>query len=214
VKNTYQDCIKRTAKLFHRNDRGATFVNGLFAREQSVFPMPTELSWWEDVTFIRNKYRVSILWTHPRCLYDDAISAKSLENLSHLSLAENDPFESSTPQYVKVGKSCKKIGSYLANNSPNQDYYKKLQDEQQRLRQDNDIQIRPHVISYWTKHCRIVDICAPLDVRNHQDVATLVTLVKRLLNRETSLSQEFPNYCYTQHDSVLENQNIDQNNHS
>lgn len=209
MKNPYQERIKRAAKLFHRNDRGATFVDGLFTREQSPFPLPTELSWWEDVTFIHNKYRVSILWTHPRCLYDDAISAKSFENLSHLDFIEDDIFEGFTPQYAKIGKSRKKIVSYLANSSANQDYYKKLDDERQRLKLDNSIQIKLRVIIYWTQHCKIVDICVPIEVRSHEDVIALVTLVKRLVNHKTSLDQEFPNYSYTQHDSNLENYSAD-----
>ena len=41
-----------------------------------------------------------------------------------------------------------------------------------------------------------VELVAPLEVRNKEELKVVANLARRLLRGETSLDLEFPNYCY------------------
>ena len=76
--------------------------------------------------------------------------------------------------------------------------YELLETEEQKLFKINDVKIYPFMTVSWFKDCRYIDICVPIEIKSTQDLVTLVTLVKRLLNQTTTLSKEFPNYAYSQ----------------
>ncbi|NOS96906.1 MAG: hypothetical protein HOP25_00335 [Methylotenera sp.] len=52
-------------------------------------------------------------------------------------------------------------------------------------------------MSISTKLSHFVELCAPIEVRNEQDLIILANLVRKLLKRETTLEKEFPDYIYT-----------------
>ena len=73
------------------------------------------LSWGDIVGFILNRRKVFVDWTHPRCEYAEEIS-----NRASL-LAGDDPgddwvLDGTKPRYKKVGRSRKKMVSYLCRS--------------------------------------------------------------------------------------------------
>ena len=122
-----------------------------------------------------------------------------------------DLFDHGNPNYVKVGRSRKKIKSYTMNREPDDGYYAALQNEEIRLARDpkNGVVIVPSLRAEWTNWSRFVCICAPIEVRGVDDLHKLADLTKRILKRETTLEQEFPGYTYTQKDWIAEFQDSD-----
>ena len=41
-----------------------------------------------------------------------------------------------------------------------------------------------------------IDLCVPMEARNHDEARALVLLTKALLKRETTLAEAFPSYRY------------------
>ena len=206
MKNRYQENLKKSAKLYHRNERNSNFIKGLIQYYQYDEESSTSLSWWCDVDFILNDYRVVVAWTHPRQDYKDYIHSEAHKSAAHLGASIDDIFNKSTPSYVKVGQSRKKIVSYTMNNFP------KLSDEietahklaLQKIQHSNNYHAKPYIRTEWLAHGYFVEICVPIEVRGVDDLVKLVTLVKRLLKRETTLESEFQDYAYTRKQSMAE----------
>jgi hypothetical protein len=76
MKNAHIERLKRRAKECHRV-RGDCFQDGMLVFHYYAGLPPDLLTWWDDVTFILNDYRVSLAWTHPRTAYEDAIDAET-----------------------------------------------------------------------------------------------------------------------------------------
>ena len=73
-KNRHTERMRRMAKLFHRNDRTTHFERGgIIVRHDYLYVAPDALTWWDDVGFILNNYRVSVHLVHPRQHYLDLI---------------------------------------------------------------------------------------------------------------------------------------------
>jgi hypothetical protein len=175
-------------------------------------PDPTIKSWWDDTGFMLNGTRISIWWTHPRSEFNDAIGEIAHENVPYPDYKdESDMFDNSTKIYKKVGKSGlrKKIIGYQTNDGDNRskirhEWYLKLKAEEDRLRIDNAIVIKPFMKVESFEWCRGVSICAPIEVRGIPDLKFLCDLVKRVLKGQTTLDKEFPAYTYTKEDWVKE----------
>jgi hypothetical protein len=76
MKNLHIERLKRLAKQHHRTQSGEHFEKGVKAyRDYDGLP-PERLTWWDDVAFILNDYRVELAWHHPRMAYEDAIEAE------------------------------------------------------------------------------------------------------------------------------------------
>lgn len=196
MKNPYQEHIKRHAKLNHRNQRGKNYINGLLIRHQYPDENASQLSWWDDVSFIHNNYRVNVAWIHPRQDYLDHIQSEASKRVAHL-YPKSDLFHDSTANYVKVGKSRKKVVSHTMNFTEESEKWTKAYDlAQQEISNTTQYCATPSMRTEWLPHGYFVDICAPIEVRSIQDLTILVNLVKRLLKRETALEHEFPNYTY------------------
>ena len=206
MKNRYQENLKKSAKLYHRNERNSNFIKGLIQYYQYDEVSSTSLSWWCDVDFILNDYRVVVAWTHPRQHYKDYIHFEAHKSVAHLGASIDGIFNKSTPSYVKVGQSRKKIVSYTMHTFP------KLSDEidtahklaLQKIQHSNDYHAKPYIKTAWLAHGYFVEICVPIEVRGVDDLVKLVTLVKRLLKRETTLESEFPDYVYTKKEWLAE----------
>ena len=44
--------------------------------------------------------------------------------------------------------------------------------------------------------CTGIDLCVPMETRNHNEACALVLLTKAILKRETTLAEAFPSYQY------------------
>ena len=110
-----------------------------------------------------------------------------------------DYFAPSEKQWKKVGRSRKKVESYLCAPTPDslQEYYAKLSAIESRLESEGiDLVVRPSVSVKRLSWCTGVDLCIPVEVRSGEEVQALARLAKRLLKGETSLVSEFVGYEY------------------
>lgn len=212
MKNEHIERLKREAKLFHRANRQPRFQDGLVVRHLYDKENPQKVSWWDDVGFVLNDYLVNVAWVHPRYAYKDQAEEVAYQACAHLRTPSvDDMFHGEQPNYLKVGKSRKKIASYTMKSHGAPEYFDALQAAETRIARDpaNGITIRPSVTTEWTNWSRFVCLCAPIEVRDVSDLHLLANLVKRLLKRETSLAQEFPAYVYTQKNWITEFQESD-----
>ena len=76
MKNLHQQNLKKSAKQYHRNTRSSNFVVGLLQYHQYDKESSSALSWWDDVDFILNDYRVIVTWIHPRQDYQDHVNTE------------------------------------------------------------------------------------------------------------------------------------------
>ncbi|MDZ4141104.1 MAG: hypothetical protein U1C48_03750 [Methylotenera sp.] len=207
MKNYYQEKLKTSAKSFHKNNRGERFSDGLIIRHQYEEANLAKLSWWDDVGFILNDYLVNISWIHPRMAFKDQAEDEAHKRVAHLDTGVNDLFSQSEPNYVKTGKSRKKIISHTIKEPLLSSGWAAAFDAAYaEIIKTTDLQTTPFIKSEWTASGRFVEICAPIEVRNEQDLIVIANLTRKLLKRETTLEIEFPKYTYTKSDWNMENQ--------
>lgn len=208
MKNPYQEKLKIAAKIFHRNNRGERLTNGLIVRHLYDEANTAKLSWWDDVGFILNDYLVQVSWVHPRLAFKDKAELAAHEKVAHIDIGA-DCFANSEPNYVKVGKSRKKIISHtLKGELISSDWRQAYDQAYAETLEGASFQITPFIIVEWTPHSRFVELCAPIEVKNEQHLMVLASLVRKLLKRETTLEQEFPRYVYTKDNWVEESADV------
>ena len=198
MKNLFYQSVRHAAKHFHSQQHGDCFVKGIKPQYDYSDVERTKLSWWDDVTFIMNDYRVHVSWSHPRWYYKESIRSKAFDNVNELDIFDELAVENASPQFVKVGKSRKKVVSYTMDSLLKPGMYGLLETEEKKLFETNDVKIYPSITVSWLKDCRYIDICLPMEIKGNEDLIILVAMMKRLLNRTTTLSKEFPNYAYSQ----------------
>ena len=199
MKNVHVEDLKRRAKQYHRAERGGHSKNDImfFHRYDGL---PTDrLTWWDDVHFILNDYRVMLAWIHPRMAFEDAIECETDRLTAHLPF--EDFMHEGTPVYETIGTSRKKIISIEYETLVQTDDWRdQCQRARQQAMQSANFEIKPFLKSNWCTHSRVVDLCVPIEVRHEDDLQQLVTLARRLLKREVTLSEAFPGYLYTRAD--------------
>jgi hypothetical protein len=104
------------------------------------------------------------------------------------------------PAYQTVGKSRKKIVRIIYEPRQQSDRRDQWQRVRQQVMESANIEIEPSVTSRWCWYSRLVNLCAPIEVRNEADLSQLAVLAKRLLKRELTLSDAFPGYRYSRVD--------------
>ena len=100
-----------------------------------------------------------------------------------------------------IGKSKKrkKLSSYTsrAPSEAQQKHYANLRQIEERLTADGiDLEVRPSWTWERLSWAMGVSLVAPLEVRNEQEVAEVARLARKLILRETTLAQEFPDFVY------------------
>ncbi len=197
MKNLYYQSLRQSAKNFHSRQHGDHFEKGIKPQYDYSSKDAAKLTWWDDVTFILNDYRVHVSWSHPRWHYKETIRSKAFDNVNRVDMFDEHGIENALPQFVKVGKSRKKIASYTMDSLLKPGMYELLETEEKKLFETNDVKIYPSMTVSWYKDCRYVEICVPMEIKGAQDLPTLVTLVKSLLSQTTTLSKQFSGYVYT-----------------
>lgn len=192
MKNPHRERLRIAAKNFHRRKRASRFRNGIIAPYSYDDPDPERLTWWTDAVFIMNDYRVMLSWIHPRYAYDEQIHEEAGRRVALHPRME----PVTTPLKKRAGRSRKKtVGSQVhpANDARLAAWKAQLA----LLNDEADYRIAPFIKSEWTQHCRLVELCVPMEVRSNGDLSALVALARRLLKREISLDDAFPSYLYT-----------------
>ena len=206
MKNTKYELFGRMQRQYHRSHPWRLSPDGLYIPHSYAEVKPDSLSYWDDVGFILNKRRVIVCWQHPRHVYVDALDAQAWQEAGD---GPQDDWltEGSTKNYRKVGASRKKIISYTSR-SPSAEqklHYDRLHEIRDRLTTEG---IDFDVSTSW-KWERLawatsVSLVAPLEVRNEAELALVALLARHLILGQTMLEAEFPGYCYSRADWLLE----------
>lgn len=173
-----------------------------------MYPDPiSKLSWWDDVGFILNGRRINVFWIHPRMKYSDAINELAWTEVGDSPLSGEDIFGPSEKQWTKVGRSRKKVTSYVTRQTPDiqRAYYDKLSSIKMRLEAEGiNLLVKPTISVEPLSWGRQVSICMPMEARDEKELTDIAILVKRLLKGETTLAKEFPEYQYGREDWLSE----------
>jgi len=198
MKNPVMEKRYRQMKAYHLQ-RPWRLTEGVFIPHSYTESKP--ISWWDDVGFILNKRRILVIWQHPRMVYDDQIEEMARQQLPYpTEFTHDDIFAGSQKQYKKIGKSRKKVVSFrMGSLSQEQNnYYDQLNCLEEKMRTEGvDLTIKSSMKIEIHSWCRLVQLCVPVEVRNVHEVKALVALTKRLIKRETTLDQLYPDYEYT-----------------
>lgn len=196
MKNPSQERLRRLMRQYHSHHPWR-LEDGFFIPH--LYPKPGKLSWWDDIGFILNGRRVMVWWVHLRMKYADAINDLAWKEAGDPPARSADMLASSEKQWKKVGRSRKKVASYLCRPTPDnlQDHYAKLRAIESRMESEGiDLVVPPSISVKRLAWCTGVDLCIPVDVRTDEEVRALAGLARRLLKGETTLSREFGAYEY------------------
>lgn len=198
MKNRQLESRRRLARQYHRNRRGDQFERGILVRHDYGEFDPSGLSWWDDVQFVLGGLRVAVAWRHPRCVYQGMIEDAAMEVAHHLrEKIDGDLFEGAEKSYKKVGRSRKKVQSYMMPRRPGEQVWlDALRAEEARLSKEAEFSVVPFLKVETLAWCRFVEIVAPMEVRNVAELRRLADLVRHILKGGTTLEREFPGYVY------------------
>lgn len=192
------EVLKSAAKQHHRHHAAGHFKNGVQSFHRYDHRTSNDLSWWDDCAFVLNDYRVNLAWLHPRMCFNELVKELAFARVDQLK--SDDFLLNSTPIYQRVGNSRKKITAWESKHTGPSSWHEAFQQACVEIVQTEDIGITPFIKAHWTNRSRFVELCAPVEVRNQEDLVLLVNLTKRLLKRETTLEEQFPGYCYRRTD--------------
>lgn len=198
MKDQRQERLGRLQREYHRNHPWRLGPGGLFVPHSYTEVKQDALSWWDDVGFILNRRRVIVWWRHPRHVYRDAIEELAQEQAGEFPF-DDWLTQGAIPNYRKVGRSRKKIASYTCRqpSEASRAYFQRLRAlEQDMSMQGVDSDVRPSSKRKRLSWATGLELVAPLEVRNEQELAVVADLARRLLLGQTTLAQEFPGYCY------------------
>ncbi|GAA3994772.1 hypothetical protein GCM10022279_17970 [Comamonas faecalis] len=198
MKDHRQERLGRLQREYHRNHPWRLGPGGLFVPHSYAEVKQDALSWWDDVGFILNRRRVIVWWRHPRHVYRDAIEELAQEQAGEFPF-DDWLTQGAIPNYRKVGRSRKKIVSYTCRppSEASRAYFQHLQAMEQELSaQGIDCDVHPSSKRKRLSWATGLDLVAPLEVRNEQELAVVADLACRLLLGSTTLEREFSDYCY------------------
>jgi hypothetical protein len=204
MRNRFYEDLRQSAKDYHRSHSLGVDASGIYTRH--VFEPERLLSWWDDIGFILNNRRVMIWWVHPRLRYSDAVKEASWKAAGEFPRSE-EPIPDADPQFRRVGRSRKKVISYLSRQTSPlvREFYDRVSLLQEQLAETGiDHFVGP---SFEVGHyCwgTGVELCAPNEIRTHADAVALVALARRLLKRQTTCAIEFGDYGYGKADWLRE----------
>jgi hypothetical protein len=200
MKHPHLERLARRMREHHRHHPWRLSHAGLYIPHSYHDMRPDDLSYWDDVGFILNGRRFMVWWRHPRDVYRCAI--KDLAWAQQKAELGQPPerdwlFKDATTLYKQVGKSGtrkKRIGS-RSQELPEATarYYSQLNEREAALRQQGiDLDVRASWT--WKRYETFMgmDLVAPVEVRNEQELAQLADLARQLVLRKTTLAERFP----------------------
>lgn len=199
MKNKRMELFRLRIIRSAQKDQGR-YEDGIINRHWYAEFSPDRLSWWTDLTFRLGKTMVHVAWCHPRCEYQDLVEEDAKKSVRHLySSGSEGMFEGATPRYKKVGRSRKKITSWVTKRieSSHQVWWDALIAAKAKFAKESRYSIRPSIKTEWVAWCRYVSFCAPVEVRSHEEAVKMANLVRAILTGQTTLENEFPGYAYT-----------------
>ena len=210
MKNRAIEAMKQRAKLYHRKEHGDQFTNGIIARYLYTEMTPETPTFYDDAVFIVNDYRVALWWVHPRDRYRNLVHTEAVRRVAHLH-PESDPYADMTPNYKRLGRSRKNIVSWTQQLTRDEFriYFDLLTDMERQVGQEVEFEVRPTITIALHNWCKGLNLCAPFEVRSEADLLALTHVARRLVKRESSMSQEFGDVVYRQSDWLADIQLIE-----
>lgn len=200
MKQPRLEALGRSMREDHRHHPWCLSKGGLYIPNNYDDMKPDALSHWDEVGFILNGRRFMVWWEHPRSIYRNAI-----KDLAFKTLGDGpDPdwlVDGATTLYKRVGKAGtrkKPVGHRSRESSDAQKaYYAQLNETIVRL-SDEGIDLTIHPSWRWKRMSwgMSVELVAPIEVRNEQELAELAHLTKRLVLQQTTLAEAFPGAVY------------------
>lgn len=201
MKNKRFEMLRRKMKQYHRNQpwhgnspRG-DYIPHLYE------PPYRSLSYWSDAQFVLNRRRVWVFHVHPRRAYQDEIERQVIDQYwQALSDEQRDWWENATPTYKKLGRSRKKVVSYWLpseTDEAHQRHWQAFFAQQDAAERDGiDYTVRPSAHIEVSADSHMLNLVAPVEVLTMDDVYALVDLARRLMKRETTVRELWPDYVY------------------
>lgn len=215
MKNRAIEAMKQRAKQYHGNKRGDQFTNGIIVRHLYDDMTPEKPTFWDDAVFIVNDYQVALWWVHPRHQYHQLVEKEALRRVTHLR-PEVDLFADMTANYKKLGRSRKKVASWIQR--PTSDEYRRYFDMlagmERQVSQEVSFEVRPSMTIAWHSWCKGLSLCVPFEVRSESDLLALSHVARRLVKRESTIAQEFGDFSYCQEDWLADCRAIEKTNPS
>lgn len=195
MKNPRQERMRRQMSQYQRMNPWR-LTEGLYIPHS--YPDLKPLSWWDDVGFSLSGRRVMVWWVHPRRRYLDEIEARAMRDAG--PMPDDEAFGE------PIGKHCKRVGPSRKKQIPSRThalserlsgYFERVNAIEDRLCAEGiDYVVVPSMSARWHRWGIGVDLCAPIEVRNIEEVRQLANLARRLLKRECSISEVFPSHVY------------------
>ena len=202
MKNKRFEMLRRKMKQHHRhepwhgNSPRGYYVPHVYA------PPYRSLSTWADIQFVLNNRRVWVFYVHPRRAYLDEIERQVFEQYWQ-ALSDDQrsqcQWANKIPSYKRVGRSRKKVVSYrLAEaDEARQRRVQTFCEQQDAAERDGiDYIVRPSARIELSATAHMLELVAPVEVITMDDVHALVVLARRLMKRETTVRELWPDYVY------------------
>ena len=196
MKNPSLERLRIQARQYHRHHTWELEEGGIHARH--AYQPERVLSWWGDYGFVLNGRRVMIWWVHPRMKYADEIRDRAWQEAGPPP-DESDGLLDTKTIWRNVGRSRKKILAHQSSPTPDawRTYYDLVSAHETRLRNEGIVfEVVPSMRVQIFNWCTGIDLCIPMETRNHHEACALVLLTKELLKRETPMAEAFPSYQY------------------
>lgn len=200
MKQPRLEALGRSMRQYHRHQPWCFSEGGLHISHSYDDMRPDALSHWDEVGFVLNGRRFMVWWEHPRAIYRNAI-----KDLAFKTLGDGpDPdwlVDGATTLYKRVGKAGtrkKPVGHRSRESSDAQKvYYAQLAQTIVRL-SDEGIDLTIHPSWRWKRMSwgMSVELVAPIEVRNEQELVELAQLARRLVQQQTTLAEAFPGAVY------------------
>lgn len=196
---------KRYAKKWHRKlNQHGHYLPHCYSKSERK-----KLAWWDDVFFKMGSQVVAVWWVHPRQHYYDLCENHTF---SLMPLNLNDGRVKFKPsKYKKLGKSRKKAILFQTVELPvheiekKQQYWQQYETKFDEVLLNNDFVVQPFMQIKQYDWCIGVDLCLPIEALDEMSVNEMAHIAKKLLRRETTLAELYPNYVYTKENWIAEN---------
>lgn len=176
-----------------------------------------KLAWWDDVFFKLGSQVVAVWWRHPRQHYCD-LCEEQTELLFPYPFDKNHTKRDFQPaSYKKVGKSRKKAVSLhliefdeltsqiYGDNEIKRQFWEERNTKLTEILNTSDFIVKPFIQIKQYDWCLAVDLCLPIEVLDAHSANEMAQITKRLLRRETTLAELYPDYTYSKTDWQREN---------
>lgn len=212
MKSPRLERLARRMREHHRHHPWSLSEGGLYIPHAYHDMKPDDLSHWDHVGFVLNGRRYMVSWRHPRYLHASAIAALARQQQRTEHGEPPAPFGVSgnaakRPQNdIPSGRQKKPRRSERWDLSDDWTRYQEQLTARTTVLRKLGIDLKVSPSWKWKRyeHCMGIDLVAPVEVRNEQELAQLAELARQLVNGQTTLAERFPGAVYGQSDWLRE----------